>query len=63
MKHRIIEKVNEVLDLELSRKIYQDFIKTKLENKVIKLTIEDSHFSCYLTLRMRKYVFLVTARM
>ena len=44
MKHRIIEKVNEVLDLELSRKIYQDFIKTKLENKVIKLTIEDSSF-------------------
>ena len=54
MKDRIIEKVNEVLDLELSRKIYQDFIKTKLENKVIKLTIEDSSFQLLLNFEDEK---------
>ncbi len=42
MKDEVIKKVNEVLNLELSRKIYQDFIKTKLANKVIMLKINDS---------------------
>tara|TARA_B100000035_G_scaffold310947_1_gene319634 strand:- start:3080 stop:3655 length:576 start_codon:yes stop_codon:yes gene_type:complete len=48
MKDKIINRLNEYLSLEISKKLYKDFVKDKLSSKVVKITITDTPFEVFL---------------
>ena len=48
MKDKIVEKINNLLDTELFKKLYIDFVKEKLSSKTIKLNIEDISLEVFL---------------
>ena len=54
MKDQIIEQLNKVLNSEFSNRIYKDFVKEKLNSKIIKLNVEDFSFEILLNFENEK---------
>ena len=48
MKDKIIKKVNDYLSLEISKQLYNDFVKDKLSSKIVKINITDIEVEVFL---------------
>ena len=60
MKDKIVEKINNLLDTELFKKLYIDFVKEKLSSKTIKLNIEDISLEVFLNFHDSKKMTIST---
>ena len=59
MRNKIFEIINNILNLETSKKVYVNYVRDTLSSKIIKINIEDISLDIFLSFEDEKVTILL----